>query len=668
MLGVNALNIAALVNLVGFMAGAALYALLLWMALREAVRWPQNRLLVATGGLGLLWNLGALVGYGARDFGLAPSLPLVLAGAYAALGFLPAVVVHLALSPAARHSRRTSLAWLAYALSGVAALGHAYGGATGAGPSQTALRGLMLGYVALLGGLFWVTQREAGARRAAWASALAVFAVSALHLSQHTSGAAESWLTELVGHHSSVLLALAILYQDYRFAFADLFLQRALSFLLLVALAFGLYLALAAPLLTVRDGAGVLSPPAVSGLLGLWVMTALAYPRLRRAARWFVAQIVLRRPDYGTLRDALAARLADGETAAEILQEVCHTLTPALSAREASWLRDGANDADAPPEVRQLAPWHDDFAAFAPRRCVVTPDNAEVSALIFVPTAEPPFYTLVIGPLAGGRRLLSDDLAFLEAVALMTARRLDALRVTHERFAQTLREQEISKLATEAQLRALRAQINPHFLFNALTTIGYLIQTAPERALETLLTLTSLLRGVLRGGAELVTLDEELKLIAAYLDIEQARFEERLRVQLDAPDDLRRVRVPSLLVQPLVENAVKHGIAPARAGGAVTLTARRETLGGQPFLRLTVRDTGVGASAEAIARGRANGVGLNNVAQRLHSYCGAAATLNLTAQHGAGATAELLLPLTPDGAQVAATRTGSPPKPLALST
>jgi hypothetical protein len=647
------LNIAALVNLVGFMAGAALYALLLWMALREAVRWPQNRLLVATGGLGLLWNLGALVGYGARDFKLAASLPLVLAGAYAALGFLPAVVVHLALSPPIRSRGRKLLVGLAYALSGGAALWHVAGGATGAGPSQVALRGLTFGYVALLGALFWATRREAGARRAAWASALAVFAVSALHLSQHTSGAAESWLTELVGHHSSVLLALAILYQDYRFAFADLFLQRALSFLLLVALAFGLYVWVAAPLLALRSGTGALGPLAVSGLLGLWVATALAYPRLRQAAGWFVAQVVLRRPDYGALRDELAARLADHETPTEILQEVCRALTPALSARDAGWLRAGDADADAPPELRRLAPWNKDFAAFAPRRCVVTPDNPEVGALVFVPTAEPPFYTLVVGPLAGGRRLLSDDLAFLEAVALMAARRLDALRVTHERFAQTLREQEISKLATEAQLRALRAQINPHFLFNALTTIGYLIQTAPARALDTLLTLTNLLRGVLRGGGEFVTLDEELKLIAAYLDIEQARFEERLRVRLDAPAELRGVRVPSLLLQPLVENAVKHGIAPAREGGEVTLAARAETVDGQPFLRLTVRDTGVGASDIELARGRKRGVGLSNVEQRLRSHCGAAAALRLTTASGAGATAELLLPLTPDGAQVA---------------
>src|ERR1700750_314753 len=91
---------------------------------------------------------------------------------------------------------------------------------------------------------------------------------------------------------------------------------------------------------------------------------------------------------------------------------------------------------------------------------------------------------------------------------------------------------------------ALRAQINPHFLFNALTTIGYLIQTAPPRALETLLRLTSLLRGVLRSEGEFTTLGRELEIVESYLDIERARFEHRLRATVDVPPRLRNVRLP----------------------------------------------------------------------------------------------------------------------------
>src|SRR5213592_1423131 len=97
-----------------------------------------------------------------------------------------------------------------------------------------------------------------------------------------------------------------------------------------------------------------------------------------------------------------------------------------------------------------------------------------------------------------------------------------------ERYQRDIQEQEMRKLAAEAELRALRAQLNPHFLFNALTTIGYLIQTAPEKAVETLMRLTQLLRGVLRSTGEFSTLGDEIKLIESYLEIERARFEERL--------------------------------------------------------------------------------------------------------------------------------------------
>jgi LytS/YehU family sensor histidine kinase len=263
---------------------------------------------------------------------------------------------------------------------------------------------------------------------------------------------------------------------------------------------------------------------------------------------------------------------------------------------------------------------------------------------------------LLIGELAGGRRLLSDDLDFLESVALMVARRIDAVRVIHERCLRDLHEQEMRKLATEAELRALRAQINPHFLFNALTTIGYLIQTAPDRALETLMRLTQLLRGVLRRSeGEFATLGEEIELIESYLDIERARFEDRLRVMIDVPSSLRRIRVPALLIQPLVENAIKHGVSPCRAGGEVVILARLARNAGRPVastfagdtLQIWVRDTGVGASEQELAHGRAHGIGLQNVEQRIKRHYGGAATFDIRSASGVGTTVELGLPINP---------------------
>jgi LytS/YehU family sensor histidine kinase len=198
---------------------------------------------------------------------------------------------------------------------------------------------------------------------------------------------------------------------------------------------------------------------------------------------------------------------------------------------------------------------------------------------------------------------------------------------------------------TEAELRALRAQVNPHFLFNALTTLGYLIQTAPDRALETLLRLTSLLRGVLRSEGEFATLGRELDIVEAYLEIEQARFEERLRIRIEVPPALRAIRVPALLLQPIVENAVKHGVTPLQQGGEVTIRGALERAAdGSLDLSLTVADTGSGVSAAELRQGRAVGVGLSNVERRLRGQYGTDASMSIQSVPGAGTTVIIRLP------------------------
>ncbi len=671
------INTAALINLLGFTTGVALYAMLLFTVLRRPARGARfteadadngalprlsaNALLLATAALGLVWNVGALASYGVKDFGVAEPHPLLVALSFAALGFLPAVVVHSALQSGGTKIETSGARWItisAYGLSAVAAAMHFYAALlTRAGLSNGALRILTIGYVVLILALFLSTRRQPGWKRAVWASALAVFAVSALHLSQHHYGGPESWPIELLGHHASLPLALAILYQDYRFAFADIFLKRALSLLSVVGLAFGLYVAVASPLLEMRDAAGQTDPRAVGVLLGLWVMTALLYPALNRAAVWFVDTIVLRRANYREMLAELARRIGAKELTDNVLDEVCRALEPALTAREVRWEKSLAGaDADGDLPLRLDAVLAARICDPSSAKDAVTlqpPRPPEVPAAICVPTTEPPYFTLIVGELAGGRRLLSDDIEMLESAALMAARRIDAIRVAHERCEQVSREQEISKLATEAQLRALRAQVNPHFLFNALTTIGYLIKAAPDRALDTLLKLTDLLRRVLRSTDEFVTLGEELKLIASYLDIERARFEERLRVRVDVSPELLNVRIPSLLIQPLVENAIKHGIAPLRFGGKVTISAGIETVRAGAgalaapgeVLCVAVRDTGAGASENELSRGRRRGFGLSSIEERLRCYCGEAGSLDITAAPGAGMCVEIRMPL-----------------------
>jgi two-component system, LytTR family, sensor kinase len=580
---------AALINLLGYITGSVLYAMLLVMALgRQSVASTigvggassekTDRLPLLTALLGLAWNLGAITAFVMQSFANARPFPLLMAAAFTALGFLPAVVVHSLLRTGDEWRRRPaalSMTIMAHGLSATAGALHIQQAIVWwIAPSQWALRILTIGFAALTVALLFIVRRQGGWQRAVWVAALAVFAVSALHLSHH-EGREYSWWVEVIGHHASLPLVVAILYEDYRFALADIFLKRALALVLLVALAFGLYLNVAAPLLerrAQRQGIGGADPLVVGLLIGLWVATALIYPWLRRSVVRFVDAWLLRRVDYESLRGEIAQHIANHEAAEPMLDEVCERLKVSLTARDVKWTA-GADENTVENRKMPTGSLIPFINKSKTSRRLKEPEPRATT--VSVPTAESPQYQLLIGELAGGRRLLSDDLDFLESVALMVARRIDAVRVIHERCLRDLHEQEIRKLATEAELRALRAQINPHFLFNALTTIGYLIQTAPDRALETLMRLTQLLRGVLRRSeGEFATLGQEIELIESYLDIERARFEDRLRVMIDVPPSLRQIRVPALLIQPLVENAIKHGVSPCRAGGEVVILAR----------------------------------------------------------------------------------------------
>ena len=652
---------AALLNLLGYITGLSLYTMLLVMLLKApraasalgADSDKTDRLPLLTALLGLAWNLGALLGFGIHNIGGWRSSALLGAASFTALGFLPAVVVHSVLRSGDAWRRPMTMGMLiaAYSFSAAASALHFYQAfMRQSTPSHWAFHILTAGFSALIIALLAATRGRPGWGGAGWVVALAVFAVSAVHLSHH-EGREYPWWVELAGHHASLPLALVILYQDYRFALADIFLKRALSLVLLVGLAFGLYLNVAAPTLDRRNG----HPVAVGLLLGLWVVTALAYPWLRSGVTWFVDVVVLRRTDYEALRAEIAQRIALLEAPEQVLDETCARLAEALTAREVTWAAtnhssDKANDkgrrAPSAPLLPQLL-----LPPNQSRPSRLLKEPASRGTTILAPTAEPPQYYLTIGEMAGGRRLMSDDVAFLEAVAVMVARRIDAARVIHERCARDLREQEATKLATEAELRALRAQVNPHFLFNSLTTIGYLIQTAPERALETLMRLTSLLRGVLRRSeGEFGTLGEEIELIESYLDIERARFEDRLRVTIDAPRETRNHRIPALLIQPLVENAIKHGVSPSRTGGEVVISARIASGNGAGApggdrLRITVRDTGLGANEESLIAGRNRGVGLSNVERRLKAHYGDQASFSIRSAPGAGTTVELSLPI-----------------------
>ena len=173
---------------------------------------------------------------------------------------------------------------------------------------------------------------------------------------------------------------------------------------------------------------------------------------------------------------------------------------------------------------------------------------------------------------------------------------------------------------SEARLRTLEAELQPHFLFNTLHAISSLVHTNPDGADRMISRLSDLLRLTFdRSGAARVSLQEELEFLQKYLEIEQTRFHDRLSVQFDIDPDTLDAEVPRLILQPLVENAIKHGVSPKPGAGLVQISTRRQG----ENLWIEVSDNGVGLSAGARARLR-SGVGLSNTRDRLECLYGAA--------------------------------------------
>ena len=215
---------------------------------------------------------------------------------------------------------------------------------------------------------------------------------------------------------------------------------------------------------------------------------------------------------------------------------------------------------------------------------------------------------------------------------LVTARRHELVQA--QELAQALHT------AQHAQLAALRYQLNPHFLFNTLNAISAMIVTRRNEEAELMTDkLSSFLRASLASDpTELVPLDQELSLMEDYLEIESIRFGERLHVEIDCASDACAAKVPSFLLQPLVENAIKYGVAPSREPVEIRVAGRRE--GDQ--LIVTVEDNGAGAGSAVKASG--TGVGLQNIRKRLAALYGEAGALSLE-ERAPGFAATIRLPV-----------------------
>jgi signal transduction histidine kinase len=269
-------------------------------------------------------------------------------------------------------------------------------------------------------------------------------------------------------------------------------------------------------------------------------------------------------------------------------------------------------------------------------------DATPVAELTTAVTASP--VRAGVSPEPGARPLLSEDLTLLRSLLGVFGFMLENVRLQHKRQEQEQVAQALRLQSSRSELKALRAQINPHFLFNALNAIASLIHTDPGRADAAVEQLAEVFRYTLRRSEqEWAPLDQELAFARAYLDVEQARFGSRLSFSIESDPSLGGVQVPSMLLQTLVENAVKHGISRVRGAGRIDVRALRD----RGRLRLEVRDTGPGPAAAAtdtLPHADGEGFGIRSVRERLAGYFGPDAHLELTREDST-TVARLELPI-----------------------
>jgi two-component system, LytTR family, sensor kinase len=428
--------------------------------------------------------------------------------------------------------------------------------------------------------------------------ALLLFAASFGHFAEPETQ--HLWSKELAIHHAGIPLALFIVLQDYRFLLADVFLRGLARVLLASAIT-------AAALFVMQQGhlaSAASSSPFLLGLLVLGACCAvLVFSRLCGALERWLDRTVFQRG--GLEQSVLRIEQAHG-TESAVLDEAVRCLADHVHASRWSLTSDVPSDLYLPGPARLGAfPWAE---AAVPLRFA-----AGDAAMV------------LLGRRRGGRRYLSLDFEDLSRLAQAT-----------EAVVERLRLQEQERMAARAELRALQAQINPHFLFNSLNALYGSIPRMAEAARRTVLNLSDIFRYFLQNDRSTITIAEELRIVRAYLEIEQLRLGDRLRTEFRVDEGATDVTIPALSIQPLVENAVKHGIAPYSVSGVVQL----EIEGRDGVVEVRVKDTGKGFRKAA---SQGTGVGLDNVRQRLRMSYGAAGEL-LINEGPSGTTVQFQVP------------------------
>jgi two-component system, LytTR family, sensor kinase len=586
------------VNTIGHSAGVVIFGILLYLFLINWRRAREDRssLPAIAAALAMLWNLGSLIALATGPTsGLVADV--IVAASFSVLSVLPAVLLHISLGSDHRALWRSG-----YVLSTIAVGLHTFDLLTGAPRFHyAALLLVTVGFACLtiISVLLELRQqnRAAGSRLAA-AMGLFLLAISFAHFgSEHPR---QAWSGEIALHHAGIPLALLVLLQDYRFLLLDAFLRFIVNASLAAAGVLIAIQAIRSPELEEH-----LQHPFDAGLLfvsACLLLTIFVYAR-NRMQGLLTRVIFLRSNVDDALRELQQLGRAAGSEV-EYLNQAAETVAHFLHAAHFTLT-------DKCPSISgQSIPL-----------AVLDPPNwglpSWVQAVVPLRFSRGDAKYLLLGPREGGRRYLSEDFGVLA--------RLEAAVVEQ---VEQLRGAQMQNLVSQAELKALQAQINPHFLFNSLNTLYGTIDRSNAEARRLVLNLSDVFRYLLRSDRTFIEIEEELKIVRAYLEIEELRLGSKLRTVLDVDESVLRATIPLLSIQPLVENAVKHGVASRPGHGFVQLSIRQATHGVAISISNSGEcDTRILASAGA-------GVGLANVRRRLALCYGEQTRVDVRAADG----------------------------------
>jgi signal transduction histidine kinase len=572
-------NESLLVNTLGHSAGVLIFGIFLVLLLRDRaarrLRGGVKSMVAAL--LALVWNLASLIVLGS-DSPESRFIRITIAIGFSVLSLLPAVLFDLCLERRYRVLVRSG-----YALSALATLLHiAELFRDNSSYHRWALTSITIGFGILTLIAAVLVYREehdrATTSRVAGSMSLFLLAMSFVHLG--SGHARQIWSQELAFHHAAIPLALLVLLQDYRFVLLDAFFRFLANVFLAAVFVFGAVEAWRLELLPAAD-----TPFHIALLLAGACLVLVLFALARGGVQRALTRLIFRRPnEEALLRDLKTTVRSEEEYIA------------GAAARLGEFM-------GAPAHVA------------AGVAGTMDPDDQGAEAVVPLRTGSGGSLSVLLGRRTGGRRYLSEDLQALARMAAVIGEQLEQHR-----------DLETRRLVAQAELRALQSQIHPHFLFNALNALYGIIPREARGARATVLNLADIFRYFLETKKTLVPLEEEMHIVKAYLDVERLRLGDKLSLEIHVTPEAQSVPIPILSIQPLVENAVKHGIAPLASGGLIQINA---SIGAENELLISVHDSGPGFSKSNGTRSGTPGVGLENVERRLELCYGGGASLTI---------------------------------------